>query len=52
VLSLQAVLQAMRRAYALEISLRSDDGPNPALTVEVIRPGLTVHARRGFVSRR
>jgi VWFA-related protein len=50
--SLQSLMQALRRAYSLEIPVRPDDGPNPALTLEVIRPGLTVHARKGFVSTR
>ena len=43
---------SLRTAYVLEIATRPDDGPNPALTVQVIREGLTVQARRGFVSTR
>jgi VWFA-related protein len=48
---LQSWLQALRRAYALEIPLQPNDGPSPAVTVAVIRQGLTVHARNGFVSK-
>jgi hypothetical protein len=50
--NLTAIQRLLRHAYVVEIASRADDGPNPALTVQVIREGLTVHARRGFVSTR
>jgi hypothetical protein len=49
---LQMIHGALRHAYVLEIASQPDDGPNPPLTVQVIRDGLTVHARRGFVNTR
>ena len=50
--ALTATQQLLRHAYLVEIANQPDDGPNPALTVQVIREGLTAHARRGFVSTR